>query len=150
MSVSKFRPKNEFSFRENSHVIKIWTTTFPKEFFNKIWLKVREHEYIYIFEIKLEKKKKKLFCFKMHVTRTAIIATLTKKLTSPTVTFSKWITFFLNFAYCDFSKMKNYYQLWLYRIISGTPTAKEGSTSTNQPMAAKTIFVTLRNNANLC
>ena len=25
-------------------------------FFNKIWLKLEEHEYIYIFEIKLEKK----------------------------------------------------------------------------------------------
>ena len=27
------------------------------EFFNEIWLKVGEHEYIYTFEIKLEKKK---------------------------------------------------------------------------------------------
>ena len=26
------------------------------EFFNEIWLKVGEHEYIYIFEIKFEKK----------------------------------------------------------------------------------------------
>ena len=25
------------------------------EFFNEIWLKVEEHEYIYIFEIKFEK-----------------------------------------------------------------------------------------------
>ena len=24
--------KNEFSFHENSHVTKIWKTTFPKEF----------------------------------------------------------------------------------------------------------------------
>ena len=47
--------KNKFSFRKNSHVTKIWKTTFPKEFFNKIWLKVKEHEYIYIFEIKFEK-----------------------------------------------------------------------------------------------
>ena len=60
--VSKWRPKNKFSFRKNSHVTKIWKTTFPKEFFNKIWLKVKEHEYIYIFEIKFEKK---LFCLKM-------------------------------------------------------------------------------------
>ena len=43
-------------FRENSHVTKIWKTPFPMEFFNEIWLKVGEHEYIYIFEIKLKKK----------------------------------------------------------------------------------------------
>ena len=30
-------------------------TTFPKEFLNKFWLKVEEHENGYIFEIKLEK-----------------------------------------------------------------------------------------------
>ena len=47
--------KNKFLFRKNSHVTKIWKTTFPKEFFNEIWLKV-EHEYIYIFEIEFEKK----------------------------------------------------------------------------------------------
>ena len=29
--------------------------TFPKEFFNEIWLKVGEHEYIYITEIIFEK-----------------------------------------------------------------------------------------------
>ena len=54
--------KNEFSFRENSHVTKIWKATFPMKFFNEIWFKVGEHEYIYIFEIKFEKK---LFCLKM-------------------------------------------------------------------------------------
>ena len=32
------------------------------EFFNEIWLKVGEHEYIYIFEIKFEKN---FFCLKM-------------------------------------------------------------------------------------
>ena len=32
------------------------------EFFNKIWLKVGEHECIYIFKINL---KKKLFCLKL-------------------------------------------------------------------------------------
>ena len=47
--------------KRNSHVTKIWKTTFPMEFFNEIWLKVGEHEYIYIFEIKV----KKLFCLKM-------------------------------------------------------------------------------------
>ena len=33
------------------------------EFFNEIWLKVEEHEYIYIFEIQFERKKK--ICLKM-------------------------------------------------------------------------------------
>ena len=37
---------------------KIWKTM---EFFNEIWLKVGEHEYIYTFEIKFEKKKIILF-----------------------------------------------------------------------------------------
>ena len=32
------------------------------EFFNEIWLKVGEHEYIYIFEIQFGKK---IFCLKM-------------------------------------------------------------------------------------
>ena len=30
-------------FRKNSHVTKIGKITFPKELFNKIWLKVGEH-----------------------------------------------------------------------------------------------------------
>ena len=47
--------EKEFLFRKNSHVTKIWKTTFPMEFFNDIWLKVGEHEYIYIFEMKFEK-----------------------------------------------------------------------------------------------
>ena len=47
--------KKRFSFREKSHVNKIWKTTFPKEFCNEIWLKAEEHEYIYICEIKFEK-----------------------------------------------------------------------------------------------
>ena len=34
---------------------KFGKTTFPMEFFNEIWLKEGEHEYIYIFEIKFEK-----------------------------------------------------------------------------------------------
>ena len=49
---------NEFSFRKNSHVTKILKTTFPKDFFNKIWLnmlKVGKYKYIFIFEMKLEK-----------------------------------------------------------------------------------------------
>ena len=31
---------------------KIWKITFPKEFFNEIWLKLGNHEYINIAEIK--------------------------------------------------------------------------------------------------
>ena len=42
----KMAAKKEFSFRENSHVTKIWKNTFPMEFFNEIWLKVEEQEYI--------------------------------------------------------------------------------------------------------
>ena len=41
----------------------MWKTTFPKEFFNKIWLKVEEHECIYISEIWIEKKNIMLFFF---------------------------------------------------------------------------------------
>ena len=50
-TVSKWRPNNRFLFRIISILVKIWKTTFPKEFFNEIWLKVGEHEYIYIIEI---------------------------------------------------------------------------------------------------
>ena len=41
---------------------KIWKIPFRKEFFNEIWLKVGEYEYIYIFETNL---KKKIFCLKL-------------------------------------------------------------------------------------
>ena len=51
-TVSKWRP----------NLAKIWKTTFPKEFFNEIWLKVGGHEYIYITEITFFFK---LFRFKM-------------------------------------------------------------------------------------
>ena len=37
----------DFYFRVISILAKIGKTTFPKEFFNEIWLKVGEHEYIY-------------------------------------------------------------------------------------------------------
>ena len=47
-TVSKWRPNNRFLFRVISILAKIWKTTFPKEFFNEIWLTVGEHEYIYI------------------------------------------------------------------------------------------------------
>ena len=47
----KWRPDIRFL----SHVIlilaKIWKTTFPKVFYNEIWLKVEGHKYFYITEI---------------------------------------------------------------------------------------------------
>ena len=52
-TVSKWRPNNRFWFRVISILAKIWKTFFPKEFFNEIWLKVGEYEYIYITEITL-------------------------------------------------------------------------------------------------
>ena len=63
--------KNEFSIRENSHVTEIWKTTFPKEFFSKIGLKVGKYGYIYI---NLWNKiwKKRLFCLKM-VAKTSFV-----------------------------------------------------------------------------
>ena len=48
----KMRPNNWFSIRVISILAKIWKTTFPKEFFNEIWLKVRDYEYNDIAEIK--------------------------------------------------------------------------------------------------
>ena len=47
--------KKRIFVSQKNHVTKIWKTTFPKEFFNEIWLKVWEHEYIYIIEIQFEK-----------------------------------------------------------------------------------------------
>ena len=61
-TVSKWRPNNRFLFRVISILAKLWKTTFSKEFFNKIWLKEGEYEYIYITEITFSKK---LFHFKM-------------------------------------------------------------------------------------
>ena len=52
----KWRPNNRFLLRVISILAKIWKNTFPKEFFNEIWLEVGEHEYIYITEITLKKK----------------------------------------------------------------------------------------------
>ena len=49
-TVLKWRPNDRYQFRIISILAKIWKTTFPKEFFNEIWLK-GEHEYIYITEI---------------------------------------------------------------------------------------------------
>ena len=38
----KMAAKYRFLFRVISILAKIWKTTFPKEFFNEIWLKVGE------------------------------------------------------------------------------------------------------------
>ena len=43
-SVSKWRPNNRFLFRVISILAKFWKTTFPKEFFNEIWLQEGEYE----------------------------------------------------------------------------------------------------------
>ena len=61
-TVSKWRPNNRFSFCIISILAKIWKTTFPKEFFNEIWLKVGKHEYILR---NWNNILKKLFRFKM-------------------------------------------------------------------------------------
>ena len=53
-NVLKFQ-NNLFLFPVGSDLAKIWKTPFPKEFFNEIWLKVGEHEYIYITEITFDK-----------------------------------------------------------------------------------------------
>ena len=56
-TVSKWRPNNRFLFRVISILAKFWKkkNTFPKEFFNEIWLKEGEYEQIYITEIKFLK-----------------------------------------------------------------------------------------------
>ena len=43
---------NQFSFCVILISAKIWKTAFPKEFFNEIWLKLGDHEYINIAEMK--------------------------------------------------------------------------------------------------
>ena len=43
-SVSKWRPNNRFLFRVILILAKFWKNTFPKEFYNEIWLKERECE----------------------------------------------------------------------------------------------------------
>ena len=50
-TVSKWRPNNRFSFHVISISAKIWKTTFPKECFNEIWLKLADYENINIADI---------------------------------------------------------------------------------------------------
>ena len=52
----KMAARKQILLCENISPTKIWKTTFPKEFFNEIWLKVGEYKCIYIFEIKFKKK----------------------------------------------------------------------------------------------
>ena len=49
-TVLKMAAKKEFSLLEKKkiHVTKMWKTTFPKEFFNEIWLELGGCEYNYI------------------------------------------------------------------------------------------------------
>ena len=51
----KNKKKNKQSLHEKTHVTKIWKTTFPKELFNEIWLKLGDYKYNYIAGIKLIK-----------------------------------------------------------------------------------------------
>ena len=52
--VLKWQPNDQFSFRVTSISAEIWKITFPKEFFDEIWLIVGDHECINIAEINLE------------------------------------------------------------------------------------------------
>ena len=54
----KMAAKKRIFVLRKCHVTKIWKKnhTFQNEVFNKIWLKIEEHEYIYNFELKFEKK----------------------------------------------------------------------------------------------
>ena len=54
-TVTKWRPKSQFQTRDIKFPTKIGKTTFPKDFFHKIWLKVRYCKYNYIAEIKIVK-----------------------------------------------------------------------------------------------
>ena len=55
-TLAKIKKKNtnkkQTNKQKNKKNKKKKKNTFPKEFFNEIWLKVREHEYIYTTEIK--------------------------------------------------------------------------------------------------
>ena len=51
----KMVTKKPILFRIISILAKTWKNSFPKEFFNEIWLRVEELESIYITEIALKK-----------------------------------------------------------------------------------------------
>ena len=54
-TVTKWRPKNQFQTRDIKFPTKNGKTTFPKEFFHKIWLIIGDCKYNYIAEIKIAK-----------------------------------------------------------------------------------------------
>ena len=56
------KKKTNFRFAKIITVTKTWKTTFPKEFFDETWLKLKEHEYLNNFLNKIWKKK---ICLKM-------------------------------------------------------------------------------------
>ena len=53
--VTKWRPKEQFQTRDIKFPTKNGKTTFPMEFFHKIWLIIGDCKYNYIAEIKIEK-----------------------------------------------------------------------------------------------
>ena len=55
LTVSKWRPNNQILYRDKKIPAKNGKTTFPKEFFPKIWLIIEECKYNHIAEIKFQK-----------------------------------------------------------------------------------------------
>ena len=54
-TITKWRPKNQFRFRNIKFQTKNGKNTFPKEFFLEIWLIIEDCKYNYTAEIKFEK-----------------------------------------------------------------------------------------------
>ena len=54
-SITKWRPKNQFLSRDIKFPTKNGKTTFPKEFFFEIWLKIEDCKYNYAAEKKFGK-----------------------------------------------------------------------------------------------
>ena len=54
-TITKWRPKNQFPFREIKFSTKNGKTTFPKDFFHETWLIIEDCKYNYTAEIKFHK-----------------------------------------------------------------------------------------------
>ena len=54
-TITKWRPKNQFQFRDIKFLTKNGKTTFPIEFFLEIWLIIKDYKYNYTAEIKFRK-----------------------------------------------------------------------------------------------
>ena len=54
-TITKWRPKNQFLFRDIKFPTQNGKTTFPKEFFLEIWLIIEDCKYNYTAEIKFGK-----------------------------------------------------------------------------------------------